>query len=111
MTIATPSLNLVSLRFLFPEKDSFERDFADVAGVCAEKGIALLPDNRAVSVNFRKMGDASLPEQFCSLYLNPTSLSETRWDHTLNEAELDGFLEKWDSLDLQNGVADVGWYV
>ncbi|RAL14755.1 Zn(II)2Cys6 transcription factor [Aspergillus homomorphus CBS 101889] len=71
--------------------------------VSAQKNSVMLPpDTHALFTEFEEeMWESKDRERFRSLYPNPNSLSKTAGDRTLlDDAELDSFLEKWDTLEV-----------
>ncbi|OJJ97427.1 hypothetical protein ASPACDRAFT_80335 [Aspergillus aculeatus ATCC 16872] len=69
--------------------------------VSAQKNsVVLPPETDALFTEFEQvMWESKDRERFKSLYPNPNSLSKTAGDRSqLDDAELDSFLEKWDTL-------------
>ncbi|KAI2897588.1 hypothetical protein CBS63078_7910 [Aspergillus niger] len=84
----------------FSQKWTLMKGILRMLQVSAQKnGFILPPETRALFADFQKMWDEGLRDQFRSLYPNLSSLSETGGDRTLDEAELDSFLKKWDRLE------------
>ncbi|GLA18851.1 hypothetical protein AnigIFM62618_006506 [Aspergillus niger] len=84
----------------FSQKWTLMKGILRMLQVSAQKyGLTLPPEARALFADLQKMWDEGLRDQFRSLYPNPISLSETGGDRTLDEAELDSFLKKWDRLE------------
>ncbi|OJJ95245.1 hypothetical protein ASPACDRAFT_36771 [Aspergillus aculeatus ATCC 16872] len=89
----------------FARKWTLMKGILRMLQVSAQKNaVALPPETHALFVDFEeRMWGPAQREQFRSLYPNPSSLAETGGDRTREEAELDSFLEKWDTLEIREG--------
>ncbi|KAI2969823.1 hypothetical protein CBS147352_2455 [Aspergillus niger] len=101
--ISPTTIHWVSMALftLVEELDNSEHRnaFTELCVSAQKNGFILPPETRALFADFQKMWDEGLRDQFRSLYPNLSSLSETGGDRTLDEAELDSFLKKWDRLE------------
>ncbi|RAK74309.1 uncharacterized protein BO72DRAFT_516876 [Aspergillus fijiensis CBS 313.89] len=87
----------------FARKWTLMKGILRMLQVSAQKdGVALPSETQALFVDFsEKMWGPAQRERFRSLYPNPSALAETGGDRTREEAELDSFLEKWDTLEIR----------